>query len=226
MVIIGCGGGGAWLAHLFSRSGALLKDSPIVLVDGDRLETRNLDRQFFVESDIGKNKAEALAGHITGVSTKVIPKFLDDSVARELDLGLGQKWVFCCADNHPTRVHCLKLADQYPIGVIIAGNEVTDAEAYAYFGAWKNTPADPRKYYPQLLTAGQWTPVQAAGCVTEYVAQPQTALANYLAIGHAMQLYSCWLDPAKHQVARQHLPIHIMSTALSVRAYNTADKAA
>jgi tRNA A37 threonylcarbamoyladenosine dehydratase len=59
IIVAGCGGTGARLI------GPLIKIVPpqtqIHLYDADRVETRNLLRQHFIQEDVGKCKAEVLA---------------------------------------------------------------------------------------------------------------------------------------------------------------------
>lgn len=58
IVIVGCGGTGSNLAPMLSR---MLIRHKILLIDGDRVEARNVERQTFQEFDVGSNKARALA---------------------------------------------------------------------------------------------------------------------------------------------------------------------
>ncbi len=54
--IAGCGGLGSNIAMMLVRSGV----SNLVLVDYDKVELSNLNRQHFFQEDIGKNKTDAL----------------------------------------------------------------------------------------------------------------------------------------------------------------------
>ena len=59
--IIGCGGVGSWLAPSLCL---LRSPQEVILVDGDTLETKNLNRQLFTPEQVGSNKAEALAAEV------------------------------------------------------------------------------------------------------------------------------------------------------------------
>ena len=68
IVVIGCGGTGSWLIpklvktmNDLKRKDLLCPEPKLILVDGDTVEPKNLIRQNFIETDIGSNKAEAMA---------------------------------------------------------------------------------------------------------------------------------------------------------------------
>lgn len=64
VVIFGCGGTGSRVVPLvaqFLKSCPWVIDPELVLVDFDEVETKNLLRQNFIASDVGKNKALVLA---------------------------------------------------------------------------------------------------------------------------------------------------------------------
>ena len=68
IVVLGCGGTGSWLIPKIVKTmndlhrKNILRDKPkLILVDGDTVEPKNLIRQNFIESDIGSNKAVAMA---------------------------------------------------------------------------------------------------------------------------------------------------------------------
>lgn len=61
VAVVGCGGTGSFAAEGLAR---LLQSYPgvkLYLIDGDRVEERNLGRQNFYPEDLGKFKSEALA---------------------------------------------------------------------------------------------------------------------------------------------------------------------
>lgn len=93
--IIGAGGTGGWflpkfvktLNDSFPLSGTFtneLNKIKVILVDGDTVEDKNLIRQNFVKTDIGKNKAKILAGryapHLNdNVSLSYVDKYITDT---------------------------------------------------------------------------------------------------------------------------------------------------
>lgn len=195
--VIGCGGVGSWLAPALCL---LVKPENVVLVDGDRLEKKNMNRQLFNESDIGKFKAVAL-GDRYGCD------YRGEWYSRGGISHTADDWLFCCADNNPARVAVLEACDEYNCQAIIAANETTSSEAYYYRRRWRDTGVDPRVYYPELLTVHAGDPRGAAiGCTGEAAEQtPQLVTANATAAALAGHLYVLWgLNGRK--ISREMLP--------------------
>jgi sulfur carrier protein ThiS adenylyltransferase len=65
--IAGCGGLGSNAAVALARAGI----GKLVLVDGDRVEASNLNRQHFFANDIGRLKVDALAAHLRAIHGKI-----------------------------------------------------------------------------------------------------------------------------------------------------------
>ena len=63
IVVVGCGGTGAYLAEAICRLLIGIRAS-LYLVDLDRVEPHNVARQAFDDSDVGKFKAEVLASRL------------------------------------------------------------------------------------------------------------------------------------------------------------------
>jgi molybdopterin/thiamine biosynthesis adenylyltransferase len=182
--IVGCGGVGSWLAP----SLCLLRNpNEIILVDGDSLEPKNLNRQLFEGDDIGKNKADALSR-----------RYECQSIPEWYSLGMIEHeqsdWIFCCVDNNPARAAVLHSCDAYGAQAIIAANETTSSEAYYYRRAWKDTPLDPRVYYPEIRDDHTNDPRgEAVGCTGEaQVANRQLVSANFSAAALAQNLFVLW----------------------------------
>lgn len=184
-IIVGCGGVGSWLATVLSK---MQKPSTILLVDGDTLELKNLDRQLFSESDIGTNKATALS---TKLGTAARPEYFVD----------GPDWgshpgatYWCCVDNNRGRREILKCADRVNAMAIIMANETHSAEAYYYDPEWRGTNKDPRVYYPELAEDVGIDPLAATvGCTgVALQANPQLASANFMAASLGLHLWNMY----------------------------------
>lgn len=187
--IIGCGGVGSWLAPALVR---LVGAHNITLVDGDKLEEKNLDRQLFSAADIGKNKAEALASLL---NCKGHGGWYDASTFIHTDTD----WLLCCVDNNPARSEVLRACDENGCRAIVAANETTSSEAYHYRPVWKDTENDPRVYYPEIDKDESNNPARAAiGCTGEaQLENPQLVTANFMAAALAGHLYMMWAIEAR-----------------------------
>lgn len=67
LVLIGCGGIGSPLAELLVRGGF----ETLTLIDFDKIDESNLNRQIYFEKNIGKNKAETLKKYLLKINSKV-----------------------------------------------------------------------------------------------------------------------------------------------------------
>ena len=203
--IIGAGGTGGWLCRLLRKT---VQSKDWRIYDKDVWELKNLDRQFFNESDIGCSKAMSLAATIgLPLEVAVIEWF---GPAIEVKIG---DVLFCCADNHPARVACLNAVDNGARMAIICGNELVSAQAYVYMSKMKTTRLDPRVRYPELLTNHAGDPSRP--CTGAYQEQnKQLALSNYMAAGYGVWLYWYWM--CEHMKCRTNegrvaAPVEVMS---------------
>jgi len=222
--IVGCGGAGGWVATLLAKSPGRAR---VLLVDGDRIERRNLERQLFTLRDVGRNKAQALAWHLAalGMEAEACPEYLErDSPAWTELLKLDEPLrLYACPDNHPCRMTCLALADErWTDGrrtvVAISGNEEFTADASVYLPAWKGTDKDYRVRYPETVTATEGDPLHSP-CTGEAVAaQPQRALANAIAAMSTAWLMELWAErigPDTDPLVRERAP-----TCITYGKYN------
>jgi molybdopterin-synthase adenylyltransferase len=102
VLIVGAGGLANPAALYLAGAGV----GRLLIADGDLLEASNLQRQIgFRESDIGANKADALAGQLAalnaGVQIEVHPHFADESWLAEMVPTVDV--VLDCSDNFSTR---------------------------------------------------------------------------------------------------------------------------
>ncbi len=124
--IAGCGGLGSNIAVSLVRAGI----GRLILVDFDRVEPSNLNRQHFYLSDIGQLKVEALSRHLTAINPDVRihshPERLDAErtpiVFREADLLIE---AFDRAESKKWLIEAWCAA--YPDRPIICGNGLSGA---------------------------------------------------------------------------------------------------
>lgn len=210
--VIGCGGE-SWSVEPLHKLLVRRDYEPgnvLMLIDGDTIEEHNLDRQLYDEDDIGKNKAQALSEFYENVT--FLPDFFYNGMLREKDICLeSDDILWCGVDNHPGRREVLACCDENGCSAVIAANEYTDSEAYWYDPAWKNTPNDPRVFYPTILTSQGGDPLAPRGCVGEAQEHaPQLVLANVWASALALHLY--WFHTHERQKVpmdqREFMPVH------------------
>jgi sulfur carrier protein ThiS adenylyltransferase len=67
VAIAGCGGLGSNAAVALVRAGL----GRLILVDQDKVEVSNLNRQYFFRADVGRSKVEALADHLCAINPDV-----------------------------------------------------------------------------------------------------------------------------------------------------------
>ena len=191
ITIIGCGGIGAWLASVMARS--CRKPETLMLVDGDNVEEKNLDRQFFTEKHIGLYKVVALEESISvpKLTIKSIPQFIDADPRNPATRGVrGSRIIFCCPDNHAARAMSLFLGDKYVCPVILAGNSTWDADATYYHPDWHGTKLDPRVKNPEINLSAHGRTDPCTG--DAQIDKPQLAGANFLAASMAFMLWQAW----------------------------------
>lgn len=202
--VIGGGGVGSWLTPAM----CLLVGDPskVIVVDGDLLEKKNLNRQLFTEQEIGVYKAVALAEKYNCQS---VNKYYASGML-EMDRG---DWIMCCVDNNLGRKEVLATCDSTGARAVFGSNETLSSEAYYYQASWKRTELDPRTYYPEINTDKSNDPRAAAiGCVEAMQnGNVQLVSANIAAASHMLHLYNLWATEAGklNREAKEHLPYRI-----------------
>jgi molybdopterin-synthase adenylyltransferase len=103
VLCVGAGGIISQIAPMLCRKGI----GRVTLLDDDRAEPSNLNRQRFYRKDIGKNKAVALAENLQAecIAATEIRGFgfrLEETIARGIDLSCDV--AICGVDNNPARV--------------------------------------------------------------------------------------------------------------------------
>lgn len=122
ILLIGCGGIGSTTSLLLAGSGV----GHITIIDGDRIEESNLNRQlFWRRSDVGAYKAdvlkEILQEKFLGMDVETIKHNFDLDDVDRLIAG-GYDAVVVTADEPVTLAsECKRLADKYQIPVVSGG---------------------------------------------------------------------------------------------------------
>lgn len=194
--IVGCGGVCTYFLPAFLKMlkhHKALRKSEVFLVDGDKIELKNYDRQIFEHGKTGCYKAEVLKEQYANESyiqaIHCINEYITDSFMPEL-----RSTIIGFVDNHPARRDMLAIADRTGSRVIFGANSDIGAHAYYYDPKWVNSELDPRVRFPELMTVETGSPLRAEGCNTDKKLDdtPQTSIANQLAASHALYLWHFW----------------------------------
>lgn len=216
--VIGCGGVGSWLVPKLARL-----EKELVLVDGDTLEEKNLDRQLFDFSYIGWNKAHALkhSQHEAGSGDVAFNEnYYTSGLLRHQNTDL----LWCCADNMACRREVLVSCDEVGCSAIFGANEYVDWEAYIYHPSMRGTPNDPRVFYPEMLTDRSGDPLGPPGCVELSVQNRQLVLANASAADAMLWLYWFWFHEREGDEGMEYFPVAHRGNPNSMRTTKFADR--
>ena len=132
--IVGCGAVGSIFAELLIRTGAL----NLTLIDGDKIEQKNLNRLPFTQRDVGRKKADALKGRLHDINSSAnivaINCMLrntgdeDKKGKKAREAVLSSRLVLVFPDNNADRFFCEQLCkkddniDLLSVGVFIGEN--------------------------------------------------------------------------------------------------------
>lgn len=149
IIIVGCGGTGSALFQDLARSEAATdEDTRIILIDGDVVERKNIGRQYFSISQVGMNKAEALANTASKVlnlkNIYYYDKYLEnqDMLFEVCEMFPSKMTIIVgCVDNHPARKIIEEFVRSYDMSnyhsriiyYIDCANELLDGEVITVF---------------------------------------------------------------------------------------------
>ena len=196
--IIGLGGIGSIVSESISRFlnyvQGLNRHPRIILIDGDKFETKNHERQIFLIE--GENKAETKEKELLNKFKEVFfaaqPVFVNDSnvskLIQEKDI------VMLCVDNHKTRKvvsdYCSKLNT---ITLISGGNELEDGNVQIFVkkGGQKITPSL-TDYHKELENPNDKSPNEMS-CEELSKSEPQLYFTNLMAASFmCAAFYNVW----------------------------------
>lgn len=119
VAIVGCGGLGGYIAEELARIGV----GRLVLIDGDRLEVSNLNRQIMSsELNIGQWKVEAARDRLQSVNSEVQVEGIKGWFEEEKGPELFRKVDLVCdaLDSLPTRVELERVCHQMELPLVFA----------------------------------------------------------------------------------------------------------
>lgn len=200
VIVVGCGGTGSHvIPHLMRLIAASAQRASykVTFLDGDVVESKNLIRQHFIESDINKNKAEVLASRYSaafGIPVVFKDKYVED-VYEFNTLISGHTLIISCVDNVKTRQMIKTAVDMsvYNIAWIDCGNEDMTGQVVlsAHIPSWDvRTIATSGKFpipdvfqlYPDLYTKlAKDKFASELSCAELAVSSPQHGFVNLTA---------------------------------------------
>lgn len=195
IVVLGAGGtGGYVIPHLYRLGYASEHPTRIIVCDGDVVEQKNLIRQNFVEQDIGRNKAQALAARYAaafGIECEYRPEFIE--MQRELyeltepdhlpyPMEPQRVILLGCVDNNKSRQLCHRVFEQKRDLIYIdAGNGEHTGQVVCGVRQHGRTLYKPVcSLYPDLLEDEDKFPSELS-CAERAVSAPQSVTANLTA---------------------------------------------
>ena len=123
IMVVGTGGTGSMVAEGLCRL-LIGKDHRIILVDHDKVEKRNLGRQNFYKSDLGKFKSEVLARRLSLAYKREVLYFTEP--VQQLPVGVRGELTIGCVDNAEAREK-LQYAGRHIMGGLYS---------YSRMGGW------------------------------------------------------------------------------------------
>lgn len=183
VVVIGLGGiGTQLLPSLLHYLISLKWEQPIVLMDGDVYEEKNLNRQLVPDMGLGMNKADALAHSFSHLPLDVstLPFYLDEMnvgvVVQEGDL------VICGVDNHYTRrLIDEKISTMQNVTFVSGGNDLTDGNSQVV-RIRDGKRLDPllTEVHPEIAAAIEKPDLYLPGCDKLLTEHPQIIVTNLM----------------------------------------------
>lgn len=119
--ILGLGGLGSNIAVSLARSGI----GRLVLVDFDRVEESNLNRQYYNLTHIGMKKTEAIVDVIRSINRDIVLKVIDKKIDRDNILEIVDKESIICEalDNAMTKSMVVgEILSNYSDKFVVAGS--------------------------------------------------------------------------------------------------------
>lgn len=223
-LIVGAGGVTSYMLPALKNS----FDLKLTLIDGDRLEKRNLDRQLFRNNHVGMYKAEALMRTYNFRKTEgqIVRSYFDlEMLETEYKFFFTEADILiCCADNHPARRHLLETGKRMGKPVLVCANEYSTSQAYLYDPSLEEqySGVNPLLRYPEILTSDEGSPIRCQGDALE--ATPQLAIANQVSASLGNFLLWNWSPVIiDKKPAEPYLPVEFQSTFSKLETITLGD---
>jgi len=222
-VIIGAGGVTSYMLPALKNS----FDLTATIIDGDKLEKHNLDRQLFRNNAIGQYKAVALLKQYNFRKDEghaVREYFSENMLQTEYKAFFANADVYICAvDNHPARKAVIEAAKLYNKPVVVCANEYHTSQAFYYSPEleFQYPMIDPIARYPEIATDKSGNPISCQGDALE--SDPQLAIANQVAAGFANYLLWSWHSVHVSLELLRYMPVEFQSTFSRMQSITIED---
>jgi PRTRC genetic system ThiF family protein len=189
IVMLGAGGTGGHIApHLYRLLHTLDRPAQVMIADGDIVEEKNLVRQNFIASDLGRNKAQVLAERYAsafGMETLYLPEFIEDEerLVKLVKTGTERLSILIGAvDNNRSRQLCHVVFKQSDNLIYIdSGNGEYTGQIVCGIKRSGRTYYKPLgDLYPNVLVDTDKFPTELS-CAEASVSAPQSIVANIMA---------------------------------------------
>lgn len=213
--VIGSGGIGGHLIEPLARFLSYTEDNcEVTVIDGDKFEERNKERQRFTSCE---NKAEHTVAQLKEQFPKVHLRAKGEYVTEDNVITTVREGdvVFLCVDNHATRKlisdRCEELDN---VTLISGGNDYTDGNVILYRRQnGKDIGKPPTKLHskiakPEDKNPGVFTDEERLGCQREAQTNPQLLFTN-LAIASTM--LNCYYAAEQGKAQFEQVYVDILS---------------
>jgi len=207
-LVLGAGGSGGQLIPSLAR---LLAYHPnarasLTIADGDAFEDHNQSRQLCGPSQLGRNKAEAMAELCASQGLDFVrscPKFLDRNGIRQQLHGLDHVLVVSAVDNDATRLAVIEVLESRQgnwLHLTTGNADSSDGESRIatsthWHGSWDGEPIglSPALLFPNIAEPTDQIPRQGS-CALAAPSAPQLISANALSAVMALLVIQNALD--------------------------------
>lgn len=200
-VVVGAGGIGHFLAPVLAKYLSFKHPgSKLTIVDGDKIEDKNLARVYEV-SAVGEMKAHVLASTCINLIPRdsLTVETVDEYITPDTYERYHRKWcvdgtvIFGCVDNNKTRVYLESLVKKLNNGIfVVGGNSYHEGQAQLYVRLdGKNITPPITEFAPELLDESDPLNVfpDEKDCTTEYESEPQLILVNMTVASTMLNLF-------------------------------------
>lgn len=160
VIVVGSGGTGTYFLKEFCRfiAGGHMLIKKITIIDGDIVESKNMERQAFSEDDIGLNKAAVMADALASAfdlnRIEAVSEYLTElSEIEEIVDSYSIPLIIGCVDNHACRILLEEYFNKHENVIYLdSANEFSTGEViFAYKRDNKVKSPCRSYYYPEIL---------------------------------------------------------------------------